>query len=43
LEWKPHGKDLEEDPGKALGVGNRKEVVQDRDKWPSIVMAAKYT
>jgi len=52
LEWKPIGKrprgrprkrwiDVVEEDLKILGVENWRETAQDRDRWRSVVMAAK--
>jgi sorting nexin-29 len=52
LEWKPQGKrprgrprkrwiDVVEKDLKSLGIEDWREVVQDRDRWRSVVMAAK--
>jgi hypothetical protein len=52
LEWKPQGNrprgrprkrwiDVVEKDLKSLGIEDWREVVQDRDRWRSVVMAAK--
>jgi len=52
IEWKPEGKrprgrprkrwlDVVEEDLKAVGVQEWKEIIQDRERWKDIVMAAK--